>query len=111
MTRTSLIKFRIERDSLSRYAIVKELIHEDTKPEHISHIQDGLASFHEMGITVVDVSPENYKGSRLIDFGNASTWPHRTWSRFCHEISLKCSIDQIARWTWKDSRVIEFEEN
>ena len=58
---------------LNNYAIVKEFISTLPRPEHLPSIHSGLDVFDEMGIMIEDSSPQNYRGGRLIDLGNAVT--------------------------------------
>ncbi|KAK3173758.1 hypothetical protein OEA41_007090 [Lepraria neglecta] len=58
---------------LSNYAIVKEFISTLPRPEHLPSIHSGLDVSDKMGIMIEDSSPQNYKGGRLIDLGNAVT--------------------------------------
>ncbi|KAL8853717.1 MAG: hypothetical protein Q9221_001528 [Calogaya cf. arnoldii] len=59
-------------------AIVKELVPEDTdwKPRVAVKILRHLKMIRKLGIYVMDIKPENYKGGLLVDFSVALTEPH-----------------------------------
>ncbi|KAL8796092.1 MAG: hypothetical protein Q9182_007426 [Xanthomendoza sp. 2 TL-2023] len=58
--------------------IVKDLIVEDNiwKPYVVRKMLRDLKKIRELEIYVMDIKPENYKGSKLVDFSIAMTLPH-----------------------------------
>ncbi|KAL8672572.1 MAG: hypothetical protein Q9168_002977 [Polycauliona sp. 1 TL-2023] len=58
--------------------IVKDLVLEDTiwKPRAARRILRDLKKIRKLGIYVMDIKPDNYKGGLLVDFSIAITEPH-----------------------------------
>ncbi|KAI9741259.1 MAG: hypothetical protein M1834_002975 [Cirrosporium novae-zelandiae] len=68
--------------NLTRWAIVKRYMPELTRITDLPHIIETLEIAKCARMHDEDPSPDNYRGSRLVDLGCVKTWPHPLWTSY-----------------------------
>lgn len=96
-------------DYLSNYAVVKELVNTKTQDEHITDMMKGIQTLHDIGIAITDCVPQNYKGSKLVDLGQAWIHPYGDSLRLDHEAETSYNLMDIQEW--KSAGITKFAED
>lgn len=94
-------------EDLSSFAIVKEFIGSKTQPEDIEDVLQGLQKLHDMSISTTDCYPRNYKGSKLVDLGQAWILPYQNPNKCFSEEVTASNQYIVRRWEWNGSRMID----
>ncbi|CAL8581156.1 hypothetical protein XPA_006859 [Xanthoria parietina] len=86
---------------LGGYAIVKEYIPVTPKEEHVKAIIEGIQGLHDIGITVNDCRPCNYRGSKLVDLGHAFVDFEGDCYRRTAEDYLDSNMKDVMKQNWE----------
>ncbi|CAO1598321.1 hypothetical protein XANCAGTX0491_002090 [Xanthoria calcicola] len=87
--------------SLGGYAIVKEYIPVMSNKEHMEAILEGIQGLHDIGVTVHDCRPCNYRGSRLVDLGHSYVdleMDNKAWTA---QDYLEVNMDHVMKQNWE----------
>ncbi len=86
---------------LGGYAIVKEYIPIMPKKEHVEAILEGIQGLHDIGVTVNDCRPCNYRGSKLVDLGHAYVDLEMDYYRKTAQDYLESNMEDVLKQNWE----------
>jgi hypothetical protein len=94
----------VNRQGLSRWAIVKKVRTISTDQSHIDTIFKNFQIAKNLLIFPQDIRIENYSGSELLDLSCALTYPCPEWSQFEFEFFYEETVHGVYDWFPKKAR-------
>jgi hypothetical protein len=86
----------------TRWVVVKEYLPEPTNRSHMDTIVNNFRIPREARILPWDMSPENYRGSQVVDLGRVLTEPHPEWEDFEFDWFYTTTLQGIKLWEFND---------
>ena len=88
--------------SCTRWVVVQECLPRPTNRFHLVSIVNNLSIPREARIIPRDLSPENYRESKVVDLGEVVTEPNPQWSEFEFHWFFTKTRYGIASWEFDD---------